>query len=82
MGKVKDMDTKESREQEILKCCICEKEIEAHPISGWSQGNNAEPVVKDGRCCDFCNDLVVIPERFKKVAWKMIEEWPHTKNKS
>ena len=39
-------------------CCICGKEFE-----GW--GNNPYPVVKDedARCCDECNDEVVIPAR-------------------
>jgi hypothetical protein len=36
-------------------CVICGK-----PIIGW--GNNAEPV-KTGRCCDLCNNNVVIPRR-------------------
>jgi hypothetical protein len=45
-----------------MKCSICKKEI---PVSfgGWDGGNNAEPVVKDGRCCDYCNATVVIPMR-------------------
>lgn len=44
-----------------MKCCICGNEI---PVTsyGWSEGNNAQPV-KDGRCCDKCNDEVVMPAR-------------------
>lgn len=38
-----------------MKCCICHK-----PIKGY--GNNALPV-KKGRCCEECNQMVVIPER-------------------
>lgn len=37
------------------KCSICGKIYEGH-------GNNASPV-NDGRCCDECNDKVVLPRR-------------------
>tara|TARA_Y100001963_G_C6479436_1_gene308241 strand:- start:247 stop:429 length:183 start_codon:yes stop_codon:yes gene_type:complete len=47
---------------EELKCCICDDTIKADPISGWAGGNNAEPV-EDGRCCDECNNSVVIQAR-------------------
>lgn len=47
-----------------MKCSICEKEI---PVKdgGWSSGNNAQPV-NDGRCCDQCNNDVVIPARLRE----------------
>ena len=38
-----------------LKCCICGKEFEGY-------GNNALPI-KDGTCCDKCNDIFVFPSR-------------------
>ena len=38
-------------------CCICGKEFEGF-------GNNAEPV-KSGRCCDTCDQTVVIPRRIR-----------------
>ena len=40
------------------KCCICG---ETH--TGY--GNNPWPVVKedDAKCCDRCNENIVIPER-------------------
>lgn len=44
------------------KCVICGK-----PITGY--GNNAQPV-KDGKCCDKCNQEVVIPARIKKMGLK------------
>lgn len=47
---------------EELKCCICDDTIKPDPISGWEGGHNAEPV-EDGRCCDGCNDSVVIQAR-------------------
>ena len=42
-----------------MKCCICRNQIEVHPLSLWDRGNNAQPVM-DGRCCDVCNDTVVL----------------------
>lgn len=33
-------------------CCICGREYEGY-------GNNAEPLVYKGRCCDECNGLVI-----------------------
>jgi len=49
-----------------MKCCICEGEIQPQMVNDivvWDQGNNAEPVVENGRCCDDCNWSVVIPAR-------------------
>ena len=48
-----------------MKCSICGKEI---PIetSGWSEGNNAQPI-NNGRCCRECNNTKVIPERIKRM---------------
>jgi len=40
-------------------CSICGKEY-----SGY--GNNAQPI-NDGRCCDVCNILTVIPTRVKLI---------------
>ena len=42
-----------------MKCCICGKEIEDY-------GDNAEPV-KKGRCCNFCNQTIVIPARIRAI---------------
>lgn len=42
--------------KERKKCCICEKDFD-----GW--GNNAWPI-KDGICCDECNNTKVLPARF------------------
>ena len=43
-------------------CVICKEEIGVDPISGWDGGHNAEPIA-EGRCCDSCNSLEVIPAR-------------------
>lgn len=50
-----------------MTCCICEEEIEVEPLSGWSEGHNADPVVPEGRCCNNCNADVVVPERMRRV---------------
>ena len=41
-------------------CVICNKEFEEY-------GNNALPV-KEGRCCDKCNQEQVIPARIDAMA--------------
>ena len=40
-------------------CSICQRPYEGH-------GNNAQPV-NDGRCCDRCNALVVVPRRLSSL---------------
>jgi hypothetical protein len=50
-----------------MKCIICKGSIEPNRTPDgeiyWTGGNNAEPV-KSGRCCEECNNSVVIPARF------------------
>ena len=53
----------------MTKCSICEENLEEqkHPKTGdifWIKGHNAEPI-NDGRCCDICNDTIVIARRMK-----------------
>ena len=38
-----------------MKCVICRRKFEGH-------GNNALPI-KEGKCCDKCNQEVVVPFR-------------------
>ena len=45
-----------------MECSICSNEIELNLMTGWSKGHNAEPV-NEGRCCDLCNQSIVIPTR-------------------
>jgi hypothetical protein len=49
-----------------LLCSICGDEVTPSP-TGWAEGHNAAPV-GDGRCCDFCNDVHVIPERIRRLS--------------
>jgi len=50
-------------------CCICGEEFEGF-------GNNPYPVNKDenARCCDICNDTVVIPARIEALNEDKKEE--------
>jgi len=55
-----------------MKCCICGHEI---PLVGsWDGGNNAEPVVENGRCCNECNNAVVIPARIMEYRQAQAEK--------
>ena len=54
-----------------MKCSICGYEIKPKIVGKdketgktitWKDGNNAQPI-NDGRCCDYCNENAVIPER-------------------
>jgi hypothetical protein len=51
--------------EDALPCSICGHPIAVEP-SGWREGHNAEPVVKEGRCCASCNQTVVIPKRLAR----------------
>ena len=50
----------------MKNCIICKKEIGVDPISGWEGGHNAQPIA-EGRCCDSCNSLEVIPARLAEI---------------
>ena len=47
-------------------CSICQGEYTHF-------GNNAQPV-NDGRCCDNCNETVVVPARINQLARKKEEK--------
>lgn len=49
-----------------MNCCICKGKIEGF-------GNNAEPV-KEGTCCNECNEKIVIPIRILKSLKEDFEE--------
>lgn len=52
------------KEEKQLYCSICNAPIP--DINGWKYGNNAQPV-NDGRCCNECNDYIVIPARLAHI---------------
>jgi hypothetical protein len=37
-------------------------------------GHNAEPV-NSGRCCDICNNIIVIPTRIRNLQHKIEEDF-------
>ena len=50
------------------RCCFCGSKIEGY-------GNNPWPVAGgNARCCDRCNDTVVIPARLFRLMKKIEEE--------
>lgn len=51
---------KTSKTPQPQRCSICGRHY-----NGW--GNNAKPV-NNGRCCDDCNGMVVIPARLKAIS--------------
>lgn len=52
-----------------IRCSICKRRIDIELISGWTQGNNAQPI-NAGRCCNDCNAMFVIPERLARMIRK------------
>lgn len=50
-------ENEQNKRTQVQKCCICGKTFQ-----GW--GNDAAPI-KNGVCCDKCNDERVIPARLK-----------------
>ena len=54
-----------------MKCVLCENEIIPDAITGWSEGNNAQPLA-DGRCCDNCN-MAVVSSRMDQMFGKKAE---------
>jgi len=54
-----------AKESTHIPCSICGLDVPHHVRNGevvWATGHNAEPV-NDGRCCDWCNENVVIRRR-------------------
>ena len=48
-----------------MKCTICGLEIKMDADEKWDGGHNAEPI-NEGRCCEKCNNTVVIPMRLRQ----------------
>lgn len=61
-----------------MKCSICDGEIEKkfdpQGAMYWDKGHNPDPVKtgEDDRCCDVCNEQVVIPRRLKGLLGKRL----------
>ena len=56
-------------------CSICGSKIPPHKnkegVVYWEGGHNAMPVA-EGRCCDLCHYILVIPERIKQTRKKLV----------
>ena len=48
-----------------MECKICGKEILMDADGKWDGLHNAEPIA-EGRCCEKCNDTVVVPMRLRE----------------
>ena len=59
----------EDRTNRHTPCVICGLPL-GIAASGWEQGNNAEPVA-DGRCCDDCDNNIVIAERMRRLGYNI-----------
>jgi hypothetical protein len=55
MGKMNELEIKMSN-GDAYECVLCNGIFEGY-------GNNPDPCVKSGRCCDDCNTNKVIPQR-------------------
>ena len=51
----------------VFKCILCKKACRGY-------GNNPDPVIKNGRCCDVCNSTKVIPARMEQLSKSEVEE--------
>ena len=54
-----------------MLCSICFNDIPS--VNGWDSGNNAFPV-NHGRCCNDCDNNVVIPARLTMMVRKISNE--------
>jgi len=61
-----------------VDCCLCDSQITVEPLSGWDKGHNAEPLAA-GRCCDNCNNNVVM-ERIRRLHKTKQREITHATN--
>ena len=61
-----DIDAWE-KDNELITCDICGRKIPDK--NGWKWGNNADPAVPGGTCCDICDMEVVIPARMGQDSW-------------
>lgn len=46
----------------VFTCCFCGQPLDT------KEANNAEPVIKNGKCCGDCNMKYVIPVRLAQMA--------------
>ena len=58
-----------------IKCNLCGSMIEPDGF-GWDRGHNPWPLRmnEDDRCCQTCNDTVVVPTRIRMLSAKKKRE--------
>jgi predicted aldo/keto reductase-like oxidoreductase len=54
-----------------MLCSICFNDIPS--VQGWDSGNNADPI-NMGRCCNKCDNNVVIPARLTMMTRRISNE--------
>ena len=54
-----------------MLCSICFNDIPS--VNGWDSGNNAAPI-NHGRCCNDCDNNIVIPARLNMMMRKISNE--------
>ena len=53
-----------------MLCSICFNDIPS--VNGWDSGNNAAPV-NHGRCCNECDNTIVLPARITMARRKIYD---------
>jgi hypothetical protein len=53
------MKDQKRRNKKMERCCICNKRLESY-------GNNPEPIMRNGECCDKCNHEYVLTARLNQ----------------
>ena len=61
-----------------MECVICGGLIDIHPLSGWAGGYNADPV-REGRCCEYCDDNIVLPMRMRRAKIEYVKKYAKRK---
>jgi len=59
-----------SKVRQEKTCVICGDMIDVLYADGeavWTNGHNPYPIKEDGRCCSWCNNEKVIPERMRRI---------------
>ena len=56
------LEEEDAKDGDTVKCCFCKAEIPA------IRSNNPSPASEVGRCCNDCNNTVVIPARLATIG--------------
>ena len=53
-----------------MKCCICGKEFDGYGNNPYPVGKYFDYLDEEERCCDECNDSIVIPVRISEMGFR------------